>query len=104
MSTLEHPPATHREQRIRGEKRLFAVENIADVVQRVARCFQYPREQGSDLHDIPVTDALIDIGNLGRSVVRGDDAAVVLLFQFGDAANVIVMMMGDQNIREMPTL
>src|SRR5579871_2217651 len=34
----------------------------------------------------------------------GDDAAAVLVFQFGDAADMVAMMMGDQNVGELPAL
>ena len=46
---LEHPAAADREQRVGGEHRLLAVEHIGDVVERMARRLQYPRQQAADL-------------------------------------------------------
>ena len=36
--------------------------------------------------------------------MRGDDAAIIFLFQLGDAADMVAMVMGDQNIRQRPAL
>jgi hypothetical protein len=51
-----------------------------------------------------LADAQIDIGDLGGLVVRGDHAAIVFLLQLGDAADMVAVMMGDQNIRQRPAL
>ena len=72
------------------------------MVERVARRFQHPRQQASHLDDVAVDDALIDIGDLGRLVMRGHDAATVFLLQFGDAADMVAMVMGDQDVRQRP--
>ena len=48
--------------------------------------------------------AQVDIGNLGGLVVGGNDPAIIFLLQFGDAADMVVMVMGDENIRQRPAL
>ena len=101
---LEHPSAADREQRVGGEQRLVAVEDVADVVERMARGFQHARQQAADLDDVALADAQIDIGDLGRLVVRRDDAAAVFLLQLGDAADMVVMMVGDQDVGQRPAL
>ena len=49
IGALEHPAAADREQRVGGEHRLLAVEHVGDVVERMARRFQHPRQQAADL-------------------------------------------------------
>ena len=104
IGALEHPAAADREQRVGGEQRLLAVEHVGDMVERMAGRFQHPRQQAADLDDVAMGGAQIDIGDLGGLVMRGDDAAIVFLLQFGDAADMVVMMMGDENIRQRPAL
>ena len=74
------------------------------MIERVARRFQDPRQQVPDLDDVTVTGAHIDIADLGGLVVRRDHAAAIFLLQLGDAADMVVMVMGDQNIRKLPAL
>ncbi len=66
--------------------------------------FQHPRQQAAHLDDVAIDGAQIDIGDLGGLVVGGDDPAIILLLQFGDAADMVVMVMGDENIRQRPAL
>jgi len=42
--------------------------------------------------------------NLRRLVVRRDHTAVVFLLQLGDAADMVAMMVGDENIGQRPAL
>ena len=101
---LEHPPAADREQRVGGKQRLLVVEDIADVVERMARRFQHAAQKAADLHDVALADAQIDVGDPGGLVVRRDHPAAVFLLQLGDAADMVVMMMGDQDIGQRPAL
>ena len=104
MVALEHAAAADREQRVGGEQRLLAVEHVGDVVERMARRLQHARQQVADLDDVAIGGAQIDIGDLRGLVVRGDDAAAIFLLQLGDAADMVVMMMGDQDVGERPAL
>ena len=104
IGALEHPAAADREQRVGGEYRLFGIEHIGDVVERMAGRFQHPRQQAADLDHIAIDGAQVDIGDLRRLVVRCHDAALVFLLQLGDAADMVVMVMGDQDVRQRPAL
>ena len=101
---LEHPSASDREQRVGSKQRLLAVEHVADVVEGVARCFQHPRQKAPHLHDIALADAQVDICDPGGPVMRSDHATVVFLLQLGDAADMVAVMMGDENIGQRPAL
>jgi hypothetical protein len=48
--------------------------------------------------------AQVDIGDLGGLVVGGDDPAIIFLLQLGDAADMVVMVVGDEDIRQRPAL
>jgi hypothetical protein len=51
-----------------------------------------------------LSDAQIDLRNLRSLVVGGNHAALVFLFQLGDAADMVAVVMGDENIRQRPSL
>jgi hypothetical protein len=68
----------------------------------MARRFQHPHQQAADLDDVAMAGAQVDIGDFGRLVVRGDDATVEFLLQLGDAADMVAMVMGDQDVRQRP--
>ena len=104
VGALEYPAAADREQRVGGEQRFLGVEHIGDVVERVAGRLQYAPEQAADLDDFGIGDAQVDVCDFGRLVMWRDDAAIVFLFEFGDPADMIAMMMGDQDIGELPAL
>ncbi len=74
------------------------------MVERVAGRLKHPRQQTSDLQDVALAGSKVDMGDLGGLVVGRDHAAVVLLLQFGDAADMIVMVVGDENIAQRPAL
>ena len=63
---------------------------------------QHAGKQLADLDDVAMADAQIDIGNRGRLVMRRDHPAAILLFEFGDRADMVVVMMGDQNVGQGP--
>ena len=48
--------------------------------------------------------AQVDIGDLGGLVVGANDPAIIFLLQLGDAADMVVMVVGDENIRQRPAL
>ncbi len=58
----------------------------------------------SRLHDIALADAQVDICDPRGLVVGSDHATAVFLLQLGDAADVVAVMMGDENIRQRPAL
>jgi hypothetical protein len=64
----------------------------------VARRLENPRRQIADLDHVAVADAQVDIGELCGPVMRGDDAAAIALLQLEDAADMIAMVMGDQDV------
>ena len=101
---LEHAAAADREQRVGGKQRLLGVEHVGDVVERMAGCFQHARQQVSYLDHVGIRDAQVNVRDLRRLVMRRDDAAIVFLLEFGDTADMIAMMMGDQDIGELPAL
>lgn len=70
----------------------------------VAGRLQYAPQQAADPDDFGIGDAQVDVCDLRRLVMRRDDAAIVFLLEFGDPADMIAMMMGDQNVGELPPL
>jgi hypothetical protein len=99
---FEHPPAADREQRVGGEQGLVAIEHVGDVVERVSGCLQHARCERAHLHGVALLHALVDVGDRLRLVVRRDDAAFILLLQLGDAANVVAVMVGHQDVGQLP--
>src|SRR5215218_8127777 len=74
------------------------------MVERVAGRFQHPHQEIADLDDVAMTGAQIDIGDWRLLVVRSDDAAIVFLLQFSNPADMVVVVMGDQDIGQRPSL
>src|SRR3954469_10073024 len=70
----------------------------------MARGFQDPRQQITDLDDIAVADAQIDICDFRGLVVRRHDPAAIFLLQLTDAADMVVVVVGDEDIRQRPAL
>ena len=102
VGAFEHAPAADREQRVGGEQRFVGVEHVGDMVQRVARRLQHARDERADLHRVALLHAQVGVGDGLRVVVGGDDTAIVFLLQFGDAADVIAVMMRHQDIGQRP--
>ncbi len=72
------------------------------MVERMAGRFQHARQQAADLDHVALGGAQIDIGNFGGFVVRRDHAATVFLLQLDDTADVVMVVMGDQDVRQRP--
>ncbi len=77
-------------------------KEVVDLAQRVARRLDHFRGERADLDAVAFADLDIDGGNRAGFPARGDDAAMVALLECGDAAGVVAMMMGDQNIGQRP--
>src|ERR1700732_1346105 len=100
---LEDAAAADRKQRVAGKKDVFVLEPISDVAGSVPRnldvfCFE---RAGYD----PVTLAYreVEAADLGGLLGWADDArAGIFCLQSGDALNMIGMMMGYQNIGQLP--
>jgi hypothetical protein len=99
---LDHPAAADREQGVAGEQQLVLRKEIVDLAEGVPRRLDHLRGKGADLDAVAFADLDIDGGNLGGFPARGDDAAMVALLECGDAAGVVAMMMGDENIGQRP--
>src|SRR3984893_16891944 len=100
---LEGAAATHRKQRVAGKKDVFVLEPISDVARGVPRnlddfCFE---RAGCDRVTLAYRE--VEAADLGSLLVRADDArAGIFRLQSGDALNMIEMMMGYQNIGQLP--
>jgi hypothetical protein len=70
----------------------------------MARRLQHPRQELADFDDVAVADAQIDIGDCRGLVVRRDDAAAIFLLQLTDATDMVVVVVGDEDIRQRPAL
>ena len=68
----------------------------------MARRFQHASDQRPDADDIAFAHGHVDIRNLGGFLARRDDAAEMLLLQFGDAVGMIGVMMRHQDVGETP--
>src|SRR4029450_13355536 len=66
--------------------------------------FQSPRQKAPNFDDIALADAQVDICDPGGLVVRPDHATAVFLLQLGDAADMVAVMMGDEDVRQCPAL
>ena len=80
------------------------VEHVTDVVERMAGRFQHPRQKSANLDDVALLHPHIDQRNFRGLVVRRNDAAIGLLLQFTDAADMIAVMVGHQDIGQRPAL
>ena len=56
----------------------------------------------ADFHRIVLGNLHIDRRDFGGLRARRCDLAVIFLLQFGNAAGVIAMMVGDENVGELP--
>ena len=100
---LDHAAAADREQRVAGEGELVGREQIGDVAGGVARrldharCRAPPTATVSPSRTVSSTTGMrAGLGVAARP--RGNDA----LLQLRDAAGVIVVMMGHQDVGELP--
>src|SRR5262249_25016914 len=57
---------------------------------------------GADRDRVTLTHRLVDIRDALRFMARGDHAAAVAPLQLANAAGVVPVMMGDQDIAELP--
>ena len=81
---------------------LIGVEHIDNVAGGMARRVQHAAFERSDLDLAAFADGLVDIGDARGFVTRRDHPAFVLFLEFGNARGVIAMMMGDEDIRQLP--
>ena len=100
---LEGAPATHRKERIPGKKDVFACEPIGDMAGRVSRNldnlgFERPR------HDAVIfVNREIEAADLSGLLGRADDTGMgKSCLKSGDPLNMIEMVMGDQNVCQIP--
>src|SRR6185369_9209291 len=90
-------------QRIAHECELVGGQEIADVPRGVARRFNHLRLKRADVHAIAFAHGLVDRRNAARLGGRCDHAAAMARLKRLDTARVIVMVMGHENIGELPS-
>ena len=74
------------------------------MVEGMARRFQHPYQQAADLDDVAMRDAWSTLAIFADLSCGASTRQSILLFQFGDAADMVVMMVGNQDIRQRPAL
>ena len=99
---LDDAPAADREQRVADKGKFVGREDVADVTGGVSRRLEHPSPQRADPNLVIFAHRRIDEWNARGLAVRGDDTATVALLEVGDAAGVVRMVMGDEDIREAP--
>src|SRR5262249_2677847 len=99
---LDDAPAADREQRVADEGELVGGKDIADMAPGVSRRLQHAPPQGPPPNLVVLAHGRIDQWNARGLALRGDDAATMTLLELGDAAGVVRVVMGDEDVAEPP--
>ncbi len=100
---LDDATAADREQCVTDESKLVGREDIADVARGVPRRLEHAALQRADPNLVVLAHGHIDQRNARGFAVRGNHSASVALLEFSDAAGVIRVMMGDENVGQPPS-
>ncbi len=99
---LEHPPAAQRKDRVAAEQRLLVAEGIGDVARRVAWNEEDLGLGFAEAIAVAVVDLDVDAGDACPVAPRADDGAAGGLLDLQVAADVITMMVGVQDMGDLP--
>jgi hypothetical protein len=99
---FEHAAATQGEQRVRREKELLAREPVGDMPHRVAGGVDDLGLERPHEHATPGLDEIVHGRDAVRVGLRGNDAAAGGRFERLDSLDVVLMVVGDEDLRQTP--
>jgi len=104
VGSLEDAAAAHGKQRVADESDLGLGNEIRDVPKRVAGRLDHAHLEIGEAELVALADLAIDAGDFCGFATRTDDLAACLGLERGIALRMVLVVMGCEDVCELPAL